>query len=215
MDTLNYVLNAYGAKNQDSPIVLYNSRRYSLTKLFRELGLVLGAEIGVARGHFSEILFQKVPNLKLYCIDAWQNYDQYNYVRSQEKMEKIFADAKQRLAPFKCQIIRDWSIAAVKRFEDKSLDFVYIDGAHDYKHAMEDIREWSRKVRKGGIVAGHDYISPEDILKKLPRYSSDDYNKTNYDVKSAVNDWVKENKIKNLFVFNKDLAPSWFYVKES
>ena len=40
---------------------------------------------------------------------------------------------------------------------DVSLDFVYIDGDHSFDHAMLDLILWSRKVRPGGIVAGHDY----------------------------------------------------------
>jgi predicted O-methyltransferase YrrM len=46
---------------------------------------------------------------------------------------------------------------AVQDFQDKDLDFVYIDGAHDFKSVADDICEWERKVRPGGIVFGHDY----------------------------------------------------------
>jgi hypothetical protein len=43
-------------------------------------------------------------------------------------------------------------------FDDGSLDFVYVDG---YAHTGEDggrtIFDWGRKVRVGGVLAGHDY----------------------------------------------------------
>ena len=213
MDTLDFLLNSYSAKGQKSPIMVYNSRNVSLTKLFNKLGFTTGAEVGVARGYFSRILCQRVPNLKLYCIDAWQPWFGASHGETQERFDRLYQDARQRLAPFNCEIIRDWSMEAVKRFADESLDFVYIDCSHDYKSVMKDIKAWSNKVKKGGIVSGHDYITPKEILKKLPQYSSRDYNKTNYDVKRAVNTWVKKKKIKKLFVFTKDLAPSWFYVK--
>ena len=89
----------------------------------------------------------------------------------------------------------------VKNFADESLDFVYIDAAHDYKSVKDDIGEWDKKVRKGGIVAGHDY------LNKL--------HGTDYGVKRAVDEWVKGNKIKHLFILeeNRKKSPSWFYVK--
>ena len=47
---------------------------------------------------------------------------------------------------------------AVKTFEDGSLDFVFIDGNHAFEYVTEDIAEWSKKVRKGGIISGHDYF---------------------------------------------------------
>ncbi len=213
MNTIKFLLNSYNAKGQKSPIMVYNSRNVSLTKLFKKLGFTTGAEIGVARGYFSRVLCQRVPNLKLYCVDAWKPWFGATHGEGKRKFEKVYLDARQRLAPFNCEIIRDWSAEAVKRFKDESLDFVYIDCSHDYKSVIKDIKTWSKKVKKGGIVAGHDYITPKEILKKLPQYSPKDYNKTNYDVKRAVNTWVKKKKIKKLFVFTKDLAPSWFYVK--
>ncbi len=47
---------------------------------------------------------------------------------------------------------------AVEDFADGSLDFVYIDGNHQFKYVADDICEWSRKVRRGGVISGHDYI---------------------------------------------------------
>jgi len=49
---------------------------------------------------------------------------------------------------------------AVKVFENNSLDFVYIDGNHEFRYFAEDIYEWPKKVRKGGIISGHDYFTP-------------------------------------------------------
>lgn len=46
---------------------------------------------------------------------------------------------------------------AVKDFDDESVDFVYIDGNHEFKYVAEDICEWSKKVKKGGVISGHDY----------------------------------------------------------
>jgi len=46
---------------------------------------------------------------------------------------------------------------AVGDVADESLDFVFIDADHKYVSVCDDIREWSKKVRIGGIVSGHDY----------------------------------------------------------
>ena len=42
--------------------------------------------------------------------------------------------------------------------EDESLDFVYIDANHAYDWVVQDIELWYPKVKKGGILWGHDYL---------------------------------------------------------
>jgi hypothetical protein len=53
--------------------------------------------------------------------------------------------------------MREMSMDAVKKIKDGSLDFVYIDANHGFDYVMEDLIEWSKKVRVGGIVSGDDY----------------------------------------------------------
>lgn len=182
-----HILNKYKLKKNKSQYRLYCSREGSLSVIFKELGFNLGAVIGVETGRFSKCLCTINHNLKLYAVDMWG------------ESEVLYDKAKARLAPFNCQIIRDVSMNAVKRLADGSLDFVYLSTFHDLKNAMNDIKEWSKKVRKGGIVAGQDYNIGSNGKPS--------------GVKLAVNKWVKKNKIKPLFVFEKNDSPTWFYVK--
>lgn len=207
MDTLKYILDRYNLKKK-AKIKLYCSREVTLPRLFRELGFKVGAEIGVAQGYFSKTLCLSCPNIKLYSIDAWMIWEGATHGETQEIMNNLYARAVKRLVGFpNNQIIRAESMNAVKLFKDESLDFVYIDAAHDYKAVSDDIREWSRKVRKGGIICGDDYQKPSD-MKGLG-----DFFDSNYGVKKAVDDWVKENKIKPLFVLNKRIPANWMFVK--
>lgn len=53
--------------------------------------------------------------------------------------------------------IQSQSSIVADNFEDKVLDFVFIDATHEYEGISEDIKCWLPKVRSGGILAGHDY----------------------------------------------------------
>lgn len=59
------------------------------------------------------------------------------------------------------EILEGVSDSFVDRFEDDSLDFVFIDGDHRYNQVKKDIVNWRKKVKKGGILAGHDFDGDE------------------------------------------------------
>ena len=202
MDTLSFILKKYNlSRFQESPIELYCNRFYSFPNLFKQLGFTRGVEVGVARGRFGIRLLQLMPKLKYFGVDVWRTYPGYVDIRSPRYMRRMYEDAMSKFAAFpkRAEIIRQFSMDAVKRFAENSIDFVYIDAGHDYKSVSEDIRAWHKIVRKGGIVAGHDYTNA---------YRSDVYR-----VKEAVNDWIKEQDIKPLFLYTKKGDATWFYVK--
>lgn len=199
MDTLSRIVEKYNVDlSQKSPIRLPITRD-DLAVLFAELGFTKGAEIGVERGLYSETLLKANPKLYLYAIDPLKAYKGYREHVSQEKMDGFYEEVVARLNPYGAMVIREFSMDAVKGFEDESLDFVYIDGNHDFQNTTNDIAEWSKKVRTGGIVAGHDYI----------RNKKKDYK---CHVKDVVQGWTYAHDIKPWFV-TSDKSPSWFYVK--
>src|SRR4029078_12029070 len=115
-----------------------------------------GAEIGVDKGAFSQEFCE--AGLTLHAIDPWKYDDDYQDSRSQERLDFLYGHTKRILAPYPdCTIIRKTSMEAVKDFKDESLDFVYIDGNHQLRYVIEDLVEWSKKIRSGGIISGHDY----------------------------------------------------------
>jgi predicted O-methyltransferase YrrM len=157
MDTLKYILDKYNLTYtprhvQMSPTEIPNMGRENLPALMNELGFKIGAEIGVDSGWYSLSLCKGIPNLKLYCIDAWTMYADYR-----DKMDAAKLGTINKLQKYDCKLIDKFSMDAVKDFEDDSLDFVYIDANHELPYVLEDIIYWTRKVRTGGIVAGHDY----------------------------------------------------------
>lgn len=146
-----------GLKLKGGPAEIPDCSRDDLPKFFRQMGYKVGAEIGVDKGEFSEKFCQ--AGLKLYAIDPWRSYKDYEDSRGQKKLDFLYERTKRVLAPYKnCTIVRKTSMKAALDFADESLDFVYIDGNHQFKYVAEDICEWSKKVKKGGVISGHDYI---------------------------------------------------------
>jgi len=131
--------------------------KFDLIRFFGELGYTRGAEIGVSEGYFSEAMFESIPNLELYCIDAWRPYAGNRWGGSLERHANHYEKAKARLSKYNAHLISAMSHDAVRDFLPESLDFVYIDGNHAFDYVMQDLIEWSRKVKKGGIVSGDDY----------------------------------------------------------
>lgn len=41
----------------------------------------------------------------------------------------------------------------------RSVDLVFLDGAHDYASVCKDIEMWSRHIKPGGVLCGHDYLT--------------------------------------------------------
>jgi len=154
-ETLEYIFEKYKpTKGKKLPWVISNIDRNSMPKTLGELGFKVGVEVGVAQGNHAKTLCTYIPGVKLYCVDYWGRYKGYREYT--DRIKKYYKEAQERLASFDCVFMKMFSMEAIKEFEDRSLDFVYIDAAHDFFHIAEDLR-WAKKVRYGGVVFGHDY----------------------------------------------------------
>lgn len=166
--------------------------RIDLADYFNSLGFENGAEVGVADGRYSEILCQRIPGVRLYCIDPWDTYKGNNRGGRRSLQHSNYELAKQRLSKYKAVMIREKSMDALEHIPDRWLDFVFIDGNHDYQYVFDDIREWSKKVRSGGIISGHDYYQFKNsgVIEAVHDYTAHKDIKVNIigDVRKHIND---------------------------
>ena len=179
-----------------SPYVGWGSptTREDIGKLFGELGYKLGAEVGVAHGTNAAMFFKHVPGLKLICVDPWSAFGK----NTDEHMENVYRNARKNLDGKDVVWKRTPSLDGAKEVEDGSLDFVYIDGLHDFDSVMVDVITWTKKVRKGGIVSGHDFVY-------APREG----------VVAAVTAYTKAHNVHHLYLTKeRNECNSWFFVKE-
>lgn len=199
-EEVKYIIEKYHLNQNNSNPIEIDDTRLALSELCKEFNFTTGVEIGVEEGIFSELICQTNPSLTLYGIDPWLSYVRGTQTYNQQKLSRHYENAVKRLSKYpNCYIIRKYSMDAVMEFYEGSLDFIYIDGDHSFDFVMTDIIEWSKKVKSGGIVSGHDY---KDSTSRLPFHTI-----------IATQAYTKVHKISPWFIFTKDEAPSWMWVK--
>ena len=134
--------------------------RIELAQYFANLGFTKGVEVGLCTGRYAKKLYDNIPGLQLVGIDAYLPYGGHGINRQQSTHDQNLLDARALLKDHPDFIMLVGSAhEASKWFADESLDFVFIDGDHSYEAVKQDINDWTPKVRKAGIVSGHDYYN--------------------------------------------------------
>jgi hypothetical protein len=163
----------------------------------------LGAEIGVAYGENACEILNKWAGSGLFLIDPWDISKCGEYIDGSANIDFDGAYnhciSKISQYPGRTIVLRGTSDEALTKISDKSLDFVYIDGNHHNPQVTQDIVNWHKKVKPGGILGGHDYYDLDT-----------DYYRC--DVKSSVDAFAKK---MGYSVHNTDedqLDQSWWIV---
>jgi len=139
------------------------TRAQAILEPFSNQAKIVGAEVGVFAGVLSSSLLSAHKGLILIMIDAWRSlphkadllYSKFgpkDWERTMSEALKntFFAQSRRIIMPLT-------SAEAAGLIKDASLDFVYIDGNHQFEYVSEDIKAWLPKVKKGGRLCGHDY----------------------------------------------------------
>ena len=126
--------------------------------------------MGTWKGNFAARILATVKPRTLHLVDPWQFQPEEDYAAAcyggratggQAELDSIYEDV---LARFSKEISEGMVVvhrmtseeAAVGRFDDDSLDWVYIDGDHHYDSVKGDLALWYPKVRPGGLLTGDD-----------------------------------------------------------
>ena len=134
---------------------------------------ILVAEVGSWKGMSTSVIAKTVKpfNGRVFAIDHWQG--------SEGVPEHKQAETNDMLSTFRHNMgvlgISDIiypmvmnSETAASIFQDNSLDMVFIDADHRYSQVKSDIERWLPKLKKGGIICGHDC---EEKYTKLGEYT--------------------------------------------
>ena len=164
-----------------------------VTHLFQQQETIVGLEIGVASGWTMNHFLQNLSNLQLTGIDPYVDYMDGNIKIAQEMLDAQYLAAQDNISDFapRGKILRGYSRDFVNSFEDKSLDYIFIDGDHSYEGALRDCELFFPKIKSNGIFAGHDW---------------------SFDgVQKAVNEFKDKNGSPNIRMVKEDV---WYWIKD-
>lgn len=182
MNAVRYITKVYKPPSTSRlPIEIPSLSRAELAKIFTKLGFTKGAQVGIWNGAYSKILCTANPHLTLYGIDL-------NSRTNRKGLEPHL------------HLLKGKSLDMAKKVVNQSLDFVYLDTNSDFASQTADIQTWIKKVKKGGIIAGDDYI----------RYRSTNRVRAF----EAVHAYTRAHRVSPWFVIgrNVDKVRSWFWV---
>lgn len=147
----------------NTTIIRQIDSRLNFANLINENNFKIICECGVGTGLFSKYLLDNCPNVeKDYLIEPFQEAPGWGGI----KLEIVQENLKNYI-PNKCEIIVGYSPKEFERFEDESFDFIYVDGDHTTEGAKKDLDITFRKLKRGGILAGHDYNGPWTSVKNV------------------------------------------------
>lgn len=124
------------------------------------------AELGVFKGKFAYYIVRH-PNIKEYIgIDVWWSlYGPFFPWKSASTHNgrlttlDAYHQSLDRIKGYKATLQIGETTEILRKMKDNSLDAVYIDSSHEYEQTTKELKICRKKVRPGGVIAGHDYGS--------------------------------------------------------
>ena len=121
-------------------------------------------EIGSHHGKSAAVIATGRADSSLLAIDPW---DDPRWGGGSESFNRF----EETLAALACrervEIFRGLSSEAHQQIGPRQFDFVYIDGAHDFRTVRDDIKSWGSRINPGGFMAIHDSFSSIGVTRAL------------------------------------------------
>jgi len=143
-------------------------------------------EVGTWKGTSAAFMIVEIinsgKNIKFDCVDTWRGSEEhlrpgphYEPLAVNDKLYEHFLE-NMKPAEGKFTPVRFPSVEAANLYQDNSLDFVFLDAAHDYDSIKSDIIAWIPKVKTNGWIGGHDYTWNEGIRRACQELLPGHYN---------------------------------------
>jgi predicted O-methyltransferase YrrM len=121
-------------------------------------------EIGSYHGRSTIILALAASSAEIVAIDPFAAEQAATRERLRESdvgqrdLQRFEANLERAGVRDRIRHVRAFSSDALAEVDGR-VDLLYVDGAHDLRHAFGDIRGWGARVREGGTMLVHDAFS--------------------------------------------------------
>lgn len=138
-------------------------KRRWITQYARKGGI--GAEIGVFRGHFSEMLLGALKPRKLYLVDQWElqgpSFGWSDEYTCGDTLTTGFArrevELRRALHPAAEVVIRQARFPACAAEFAEPLDWLYLDASHAYEATLVELEAAATLIKPDGVIMGDDW----------------------------------------------------------
>lgn len=127
-------------------------------------------ELGCWKGRSSAFLAVEVLNsgkeIELHFVDHWggSNEPEHHSDPDLERIYEVFKKNIEGVSGVDVSIHRMRTVEAADLFEDRSIDFIWVDAGHEYEDVIADLKAWWPKLVIGGVIGGDDL--PMDGVKR-------------------------------------------------
>ncbi|MFC1631539.1 class I SAM-dependent methyltransferase [Candidatus Omnitrophota bacterium] len=137
---------------------------YKIAKSLKKNSVVV--EIGAFLGKSTCFIAEGIGNkqVQFFAIDTWFND------KMQCGRKDVFSEFLEHTKDYqdKIKLLRGYSYAVVKDWpQEREIDFLFIDGDHDYEGVKRDIQDWLPLVKDKGIVCFHDYRDFPGVIQAV------------------------------------------------
>jgi len=136
---------------------------YNLVRQLEDHSIIV--EIGTGLGRTAVTMGYGCigKNSIVYTTDNYAESDTYSEwgMKEHNQGNWNFEQAKKNIENFEVkQYIKQYNLDSIefsKIFKEESIDLLFIDDCHEYNFVKSEINIWKNKIKKKGIMCGHDF----------------------------------------------------------
>ena len=139
---------------------------------------ITAIELGVFDGAFSKEILDILLPQKLYLVDPFEaNEETYGDAMqittaysTRNELSLVTDKFKYEINHEQVIVDKAYSYDAVNNYQNNYFDFIYIDASHLYKDVKRDLNDWLSKLKKGGLMCGHDYVLMFGVIPAVKEF---------------------------------------------
>jgi predicted O-methyltransferase YrrM len=133
----------------------------------------IGSFLGRSTQYLATSLFNAdKTDVTIYCIDTFKGSSEHANLKLPSDFYTMFRDnlkffiGRDMVVPIQG---RSDDQEVLNKFKDQEIDYIMVDGAHEYDAVLDDIENWWPKLKPDGVMFGDDFKlkSVEEAIRNM------------------------------------------------